>query len=70
MSNYRFEYRIFDQDTDETIVKGTTFVLPDSVDEYGTCESVEFEVGSGLRFFKNKGMELYEDKKSFEEIWP
>lgn len=70
---YRFEYRIIDPIADVEIVKGSTYLLPESIDEYGGCESVDTEVGSGMRYFRNKGRALHEDKfeeKEFDEIWP
>ena len=72
MRDYRFEYKIFDALTEEVIVSGSTYVLPHSVHEDGGCESVELELFSGLRFFKNKGFPLHESKyePTFDEIWP
>lgn len=72
MTDYRFEYKIVDPIADTVIVSGSTYVRPESIDEYGGCESVDTEVGSGMRYFRNKGRALHEDKledKPFDEIW-
>ncbi len=53
MPNYTFKYQIVDEDTDETIVGGSTFIS-ESISQYGECESVDMEVGKAMRIFKKE----------------
>lgn len=50
--NYRFKCQIVDEDTDEVIISGSTYVSKVSLD--GSCESVELELYSMLRAFRNE----------------
>lgn len=46
---YRFKYQIVDED-DNDVITGSTYFT--NIDEFGNCESVDLEIGSGLRYFK------------------
>jgi hypothetical protein len=47
---YRFKFQIVDED-DNVAVSGSTYILTDSIDQYGNCESVDIEVGTAMRHF-------------------
>lgn len=61
---YRFKYQIVDETTDEVIVSGDTFIS-ETITQYGENESVDMEVGSAMRFFKN-----FLNKKKLENEIP
>lgn len=48
---YRFKYEIIDEN-DNLAISGSTYILPESIHPYGTCESVDIEVGSAMRNLK------------------
>ena len=50
---YRFKYTIEDED-ENIITSGSTYVNPDRINHFGECESVDLEVGASLRYFKKE----------------
>lgn len=71
-NNYRFICKVVDEDTDEVLALGSTYINPDSIGTAGECESVDMEVGSVMRAFKKKWQqsgELFEDIKEDEPDW-
>jgi len=47
---YRFKYQIVDEDGNEAVT-GSTYIIPESISQFGECESVDLEVASALRHF-------------------
>lgn len=58
---YRFSYVIRDDESDNIIISGSTYV--GTVDINGGCESVELELSSGLRAFRKISKALEEKKE-------
>jgi RNA polymerase-binding transcription factor DksA len=58
--DYRFECRIVDQNSDEVVIAGSSFVS--SIGEFGQCESIDMEIGSLLRAFKRTARAEHECK--------
>lgn len=48
---YRFKYQIVDED-DNVVSNGSTYLVPEDIQPMGSCESVDMEVGAGLRAFR------------------
>ena len=46
---YRFIYKIVDDNNQELILKGSTYIS--DINHFGECESVDMEVASALRNF-------------------
>lgn len=51
---YRFICHIVDEDTDEVLHEGSTYIIPTSISQFGECESVDMEVAKTLRAFKKQ----------------
>lgn len=66
--NYRFQCKVVDEDTDEVIALGSTYVEPLSVNYAGECESVDMEVGRCMRIFKNEWLKLQEPIEIEDEV--
>ena len=47
LENLRFEFRVVDTETDETVISDSTSIF--SIDEFGGSESVDVHVGAALR---------------------
>jgi hypothetical protein len=47
---YRFKYEIVDEDG-AVYESGSTYIIPESINQFGECESVDMEVASSLRHF-------------------
>lgn len=62
---YNFNITITDESGD-VLLLANTFVLPDSISEFGDCESVDLETGNILRNFK-KLLVVQEELKGNEE---
>ena len=60
-NEYRFDCRITDEETGEPVISASTYVS--EIDQNGSCESVEMELYSMLRAFKNKIREQHEKEK-------
>lgn len=50
--NYAFVCKVINEDTDEVIALGSTYIEPTSISTFGECESVDMEVGKLMRSFK------------------
>lgn len=61
--NYRFICHIIDEDTDEVVIQGGTYILPESVSKIGACENVDMEVAKVLRNFSRKIEKLKETEE-------
>lgn len=55
---YRFQCKVVDEDTDEVIAMGSTYIEPTSISTFGENESVDMEVGRLLRVFKKEWLKL------------
>lgn len=63
---YRLQYEIVDVTNDEIVMKGSTYITPESISRDGECESVEMEIGSALRSFERTVREEYEEENYSE----
>lgn len=55
---YRFIFKIVDDETGETIIKASTYL--GEIDNMGNCESVNIEIGTALRNFEKTLRPHYE----------
>ena len=49
--SYKFKFSIETEDG-EVLYQDSTYLNPESISEYGECESVDMETGKYLRVFK------------------
>lgn len=49
--DYRFKFTIEDEDGN-VVGAGSTYIIPESIQPMGTCESVDMEVGAAMRAFR------------------
>ena len=56
--NYRFECKIIDADTGETVISDNTYMM--QIDQFGGCESVDITIGRMMRQFKKTAQQEYE----------
>lgn len=53
LDTLRFELRVVDTETGETVVSDYTSNLT-PIDQFGNCESVDIHVGAALRFVRRE----------------
>ena len=61
MTTYRFKYEIVNEETDETLIEGDTFVS-EMTSLNGENEGVDMEVGRAMRIFRKVKKELDNEK--------